>query len=90
MSDELATAMMKFVDASPTPFHMCAEASALVADASGGPPHRLAKEARFKVCKVKCDLGFLIFDTVHDGPMKQFFTRCETARVVERKLVLST
>ena len=29
----LASEMMKFIDASPTPFHMCAEASSMLIDA---------------------------------------------------------
>lgn len=37
---------------------------------------------RLQLCKVKCDLGFLIFDTKHDGPMKQFFT-CESQETLE-------
>mmetsp|Transcript_1483 Transcript_1483/g.4813 ORF Transcript_1483/g.4813 Transcript_1483/m.4813 type:complete len:413 (-) Transcript_1483:4-1242(-) len=35
------------------------------------------KSTELLVCKIKCDLGFLIFDTTHEGPMKQFFT-CES------------
>jgi len=32
------------------------------------------RETMLQACKVRCDLGFLIFDVIHDGPMKQFFT----------------
>mmetsp|Transcript_2757 Transcript_2757/g.6630 ORF Transcript_2757/g.6630 Transcript_2757/m.6630 type:complete len:271 (+) Transcript_2757:300-1112(+) len=39
-------------------------------------------ELQLLVCKVKCDLAFLIFDTIHDGPMKQFFT-CQQGESLE-------
>lgn len=35
-------------------------------------------EARIQANKARCDLGFLIFDTANNGPMKQFFTCRET------------
>ena len=43
------------------------------------PSHR---GTQLQLCKVKCDLGFLIFDTTHDGPMKQFFT-CQSHETLE-------
>ena len=48
------------------------EALAFYASALAMDPAHLP--TKLQLCKTKCDLGFLIFDVLNDGPMKQFFT----------------